>query len=229
MRGRPLALIMKVFFRVSGQFWAASRESLLADPAPALENLTLQAEILRALIALDPPVALPAFLKSARPRAFPRDSAVGLKFTELVYELRRIALVGLGYSKSAKAAEFLSTAGPLHDPDPRLRAAAVRSLGVLGKPGAYNAVVSMIEDSSAEVRREVALVLGRLRDRRAEKPLRVLLSDRNDLVREEAVTGLGYIGAMQARRIIAEISRKDPSRRVRNAARQSLTTLHDHR
>ena len=148
---------------------------LYQDLAPATEDLTnkdktpvvltalnLQAEALRALVDLDPVAGLPAFLDGARGHDLPRDSQAALRVAEGLYERRRIALYGLGYTGSDQAAVVLTGAAGVGDADPRLRATAVRSLGVLGQDDAARRVLPLLQDAAPEVRWTAAMVLEEL-------------------------------------------------------------------
>ena len=125
---------------------------------------------------------------------------------------------GLGYSRSRDAATLLAGRAGLGDADPRLRAVAVRSLGVLGFAEAADQVMPLLDDPSPEVRWTAAKVLGRLAERRAVAPLIARLSDGTAEVRRQAALGLGYLGDPAARDALARAEKGDPSRSVRTAA-----------
>jgi HEAT repeat protein len=190
-----------------------------------LSALGLQIETLRALIALDPVAGLPAFLDGAGPREVARASQRALKVAEGLYERRRLALHGLGYSGSRDAAALLVGAAGLGDADPRLRAVAARSLGVLGFAEAAEQVMPMLEDPSPEVRWTAAKILGRLAERRAVGPLISRLSDETAEVRKQAALGLGYLGDPAARDALAQVAEGDSSGPVRTAASYALELL----
>ena len=210
---------------VAGTLAARDPVAVLDDPGPALADLGLMMAALRALLALDPSAGLDAFLDGAAPRAFPRDSAAGLALAEGAYELRRLALVGLGYTGAGAAATALVEGGALSDPDPRLRAAAVRAIGVLGFPGAAGAILPALDDTSSDVRRMVAVVLGRLADARVVAALMAALDDPHAGVRREAALGLGYLGDARARSALEWRAEADADAAVRAAARASLGLL----
>lgn len=196
----------------------------MADPVASLRAFETLRAILRALLAIDAPTGLDAFLDGARPRPFPRDSSLGLQFGESVYELRRLAIVGLGYTDSDAAAAFVAN-GPLGDRDARLRAAAVRALGVLGRPGALDAIAPYLEDENGDVRSVATAVAGRLGDGRAVALLLRRFADSHPEVRRQAALGLGYLEARDVRDRVAALARDDANAKVREAARQTLHVL----
>lgn len=220
---KSAALPLKnLFLRLSEAFWQVTEKDLLATPFAILQNLELQTSILRTLTEVGPRIGLPAFLKGAAPRKFSLDSSLEFRFNDAVYELRRMALVGLGYTDEVKAVDFLLKTGPLQARDPRLRATAVRSLGVLGQSKSVEAIIAILRDDAPEVRWVSALVLGRMKDTRAIPGLREALSDSHSLVRQEAILSLGYLGDTQAQERIQRMLEKDESQRVRQAAKEFL-------
>jgi HEAT repeat protein len=171
---------------ISERLQARTIAELFDDPLGTLADLSLQEVALRALAELDAREGLPAFLRAAAGRDLPRDSSLALRIADAVYQTRRLALYGLGYTGSAKAARLLAGASGLGDPDFRLRATAVRSLGVLGFPESAARVGGLLEDQAAEVRWTAASVLGRLGDTRAVALLIARLSDPVAEVRKQA-------------------------------------------
>lgn len=205
---------------------------LVASPAPAdsvqhLADLTLQVDIVSALVEMDAPGSLALFAGALAPREFPRDSALGLRLNQGGYELRRAAAVGLGYSKSSAAGPLLVD-GPLIDRDPRLRATAVRALGVLGTAlgrSPLGALLPRLTDDSPEVRWEAAFVLGRMGDKMGVPALIGRLEDEHAEVRRQAALSLGMLGAAEAREGLARLASGDPDDRTRAAAAAALGTL----
>ncbi|MDH3476361.1 MAG: HEAT repeat domain-containing protein [Rhodospirillales bacterium] len=184
----------------------------------ALTALTLQVEVLRALIELDPAAGLPALLAGAQGHDLPRASQTALKLAEGLAERRRVALYGLGYSGADEAEALLAGPQGTGDSDPKLRAAAVRSLGVLGRPGATRLALPLLEDQAPEVRWTAAMVLGRLSEPGAVAPLMARLSDPHGEVRRQAALALGYLGDAEALEALTGLAGNDASRRVREAA-----------
>ncbi|RMD63298.1 MAG: hypothetical protein D6826_05345, partial [Alphaproteobacteria bacterium] len=202
-----------------------SEPELLADVYEASAEIGLETAALRVLTALDPVTATPALVQAARARPLARDSAAGLRLAQAIFERRRIALYGLGYTGAAEAFTVVRGDDGLGDPDPRLRAVAVRSLGVLGMAGAVDLAVARLRDPSAEVRWTAASVLGRLADRAAVAPLSAALGDPVAEVRRQAALGLGYLGDERARAALEAAAAGDADDAVRAAAAYALTLL----
>lgn len=207
----------------------ASQENaeLLSTADQTLASLSIQLEGLRALIGLDQSSATGAFLAAAYGRGMPRNSSTALRLAEGFYEVRRLAIYGLGYTKSDAARELLAGSGGIGSDDPRIRQVAVRSLGVLGGSDAVHRLVPLLDDPSADVRRMSAIVLGRLGDATAADPLIKALGDGNALVRREAALGLGYLRAPQSVAGLTRIATSDPDNGVRDAARFALGRIGD--
>jgi len=112
--------------------------------------------------------------------------------------------------------ELMAPIAALADaPSPIVRASVARSLGILGHPGAYDAIVRLLGDSSWEVRAEAAEATGKIGLDDAAQLLADLLNDDNWWVRfraGEALASLGETGIARLR-MIAQ-SRKDVSRRM---------------
>lgn len=195
------------------------------DPTAVVRDLELQKSALRALVELDPVHALPAFVAAAEPQAVPLDSAAALQVAEAIYEVRRVALYGLGYTGDQKAADFLASDDGVGDEDFRLRATAVRSLGVLGSPEASEQMEVLLGDPAPEVRWTAAMVLGRLKDVESTAGLRDRLSDRVAEVRKQAALSLGYLGDTDALPQLRRLAVEDESDRVREAASLSVALL----
>ncbi len=228
--GRPEAAgpILALSLRIGGRTGPGDGRAAadpFADPLRTLADLSLQEVALRALVELDPETGLPAFLDAAARWDLPRDSSLALRIAEAVYTVRRVALYGLGYTASRRAADLLAGPLGLGDPDFRLRAVAVRSLGVLGFPDSVPRVLAALRDEAAEVRWTAAAVLGRLGDRRAVAPLIDLLDDENAEARRQAALGLGYLGASEAADALARLRDGDGDARVRAAAGYAVTLL----
>lgn len=224
--GDPRAVepLTALYQRLAERHAGLDAAQILGDPIPYLSALSLRFEIVRALVALNAPAARAVLLDAAGRRDFPRDSSLALRLTEGVYELRRAAIHGLGYSESSEAARFIA-AEPLEDRDFRLRAAAVRALGVLGQADVVAALIPRLGDETAEVRWETAFVLGRLGDQGAVRPLLGRLSDDHPEVRTQALLSLGYLGAAAAAAAIEAVAADDAEAKVREAARAALAML----
>jgi len=164
-------------------------------------------------------------LDAAKPRPVRRDSQRSLRLAEAIYELRRTAVYGLGYSRSPKAAEYLAGTAGIGDTDPRIRATAVRFLGALGFPGTVPRVAPMLDDPSPEVRWTAAMVLGRLGDPESGPALVARLADRHGEVRRQAALSLGYLGDPAFREAVTHAADIDSSERVREAASYAAELL----
>jgi HEAT repeat protein len=164
-------------------------------------------------------------LAAAASRDVPRDSAEGLRLAEGFFEVRRSALVGLGYTRAQRAASFLGGRAGIGDGDFRLRAAAVRSLGVLGFPESFDRVKAALSDPSAEVRWTAGTVLGRLGWRGAVPGLLRRLADDHAEVRRQSALSLGYLGDRKAVGPLQSLARSDEREAVREAAAYAARLL----
>src|SRR3954465_1066470 len=83
---------------------------------------------------------------------------------------------------------------------------------------------ALMTDPSYKVRVQAALVLGKLRDKRAVPSLMQALRDENESVRGVAATSLGQIGDKSAANALQQAT-NDPSEFVRNQAKKALETV----
>ena len=214
-----------LYHGLAGSLAGRPFEALAADAPAVLTALGLQVEILRALAELDAPRGVGAFIDGARSPEIARDSQTALKIAEAFYERRRMALHGLGYSASEEAVAVLEGGDGIGHPDPRLRAVAVRSLAVLGAPGAADHLLPALRDPVPEVRWTAAMALGRLAHAGAVDPLIEALGDAFGEVRRQAALALGYIGAAQANLPLAQLAINEPVASVREAALYAMDLL----
>ena len=196
-----------------------------ADAAQVVAEASLLDAALRALVALDAGRGQDVLLTASRRREAVRATTADIVVANALYRVRRTAIHGLGYTDSDAAAAFLAGPDGLNDTDSRLRAAAVRSIAVLGRRDAAAAIVAALTDSRVEVRMAAARALGRLGDRRAVAPLIDRLADRHAQVRRLAAESLGYLADPAARRPLRQSAALDASPVVRKAARFALTLL----
>ena len=145
--------------------------------------------------------------------------------TEGLYQRRRAALYGLGYSQQRAAAELLAGPLGLKDRDARLRAVAVRSLGVLGFSDAARTLTPSLRDASPEVRWTAAIVLARLGDRGAAPALLAALGDKVAEVRRRAAEALGALKHRPAQAALRQMADADPAPRARIGAQFALKLL----
>ena len=217
--------LSRLYRRLAEGLAGRSPDSLVADAPVVLAALGLQVEILRALAELDPPRGVEAFIDGTRSPDIPRVSQIALRIAEGFYERRRMALHGLGYSGSREAFGLLTGTGGLGHSDARLRAVAVRSLGVLGAPQSAEALVPVLRDPNPEVRWTTAMALGRLAHAGAVGPLIGLLADEFGEVRRQAALALGYIGEPEAGLPLARLAINEPVAAVREAALYAMELL----
>ena len=107
---------------------------------------------------IDPTAGLSTFFTGAQFRRLSFDTVLNFIFSDRIYELRRISLVGLGYTKNVEALDYLLKDSPLRDDDDRIRAAATLSLGVIGRGKALPDLIKMLEYESYLVRWQVCKV-----------------------------------------------------------------------
>lgn len=208
-------------------------KNLFARDGPARSRAATQVVVeaslldaaLGTLVALDAARGLDVLLTASRRRAAARATTADIVVANALYRVRRTAINGLGYTESGTAAAFLAGPDGLEDPDSRLRAAAVRSIAVLGRKNATAAVAGKLKDSRTEVRMAAARALGRLGDRRAVAPLIGALADRHAQVRRLAAESLGYLADPAAQAPLRQSAARDGSPIVRKAARFALTLL----
>lgn len=110
----------------------------------------------------------------------------------------------------------------LNDPNPAIRAAAVRASGWQGQ---VDLLMQALQDEDADVRLLAAMYLGRRREQAgpSSKALVALLKDKHEGVRREAITALSAIGAPAAPALVQALS--DPDPRVREGALDGLGTV----
>lgn len=195
------------------------------DAARTVAEASLLDAAFRTLIALDAARGEDVLTTAARRRDQAGTTTGDVVVANALYRVRRTAIHGLGYTDSDEAAAFLAGRHGLGDSDGRLRAAAVRSIAVLGGPDAVPRILAMLNDSRAEVRMAAARALGRLDDARAVASLIDRLGDRHAQVRRLAVESLGYLGDPAAIASLRQRAAGDGSRAVRKAAGFALSLL----
>jgi HEAT repeat protein len=200
----------------SDYLFVSESDQLFLYPALTIQKLRLLNEYLKTIVRLDPASGEKIFLRSAKPVQVPRSSASQLKIAEGFYQARWQSLYGLGYTGTDKAGVIITQA--LTDADARIRAVAIRSMGVLENPGYLDSIQAMLSDEVAEVRWMAARVLGRLHAVDSTDALIDALDDSSAQVRLESVLALGYLGAHTAKEKIGELAANDPDQRVSEAA-----------
>ena len=114
-----------------------------------------------------------------------------------------------------------------HD-DPRVRAAAVQLVGLLGEAHDAGAIIGRLSDPAAPVREATATALGRLGAGEATDDLVAALADRVPGVRTaaaEALGGIGGRGAVDALLPIARTDQFDPARAAAEALARAAPAL----
>ncbi|RME75391.1 MAG: hypothetical protein D6776_03345 [Planctomycetota bacterium] len=101
---------------------------------------------------------------------------------------------------------------------PEARAALCRLLARTRSPAALQPLLEALRDPEPAVRREAALGLRQLGDRRAVGGLLAVLVDEDEGVRHAAVSAVGALGPAPAARVLMRLVREDPSARVRRTA-----------
>lgn len=180
---------------------------------------------LRTVTEIAPAAGLQAMLLSAAPKNVGTASATALAISERLYKIQRRAFYGLGYTKSKTASELLLGPIGVGNPDFRLRAVAVRSLGVLGGHDNAHGVARLLKDNSPEVRWTAAEVLGRIGHGNDADRLLTTLSDPVAEVRRQSALALGYLGVGNATATLLAHAKTDPDSRVRAAAAYALRLL----
>ena len=208
----------KLFKNLHNRLWSLDTEEILNNHLFAAKVLKIQTLIVGTLNEIDPVNSVDTFSLGSQPKRITSHSAHSFKINDLIYELRRISIIALGYTANPDSVKFVIDNKYTHDPDSRIRAAAIRTLGVLQDLSSINYIIDGLTDDSYLVRLQSAIVLGRLGVDKAKAPLRLLLSDRHELVRWEAITALMYLKDEKSLNIVKTIRQTDPSRRVRIAA-----------
>lgn len=204
---------------------AASKDDLLARLGDSREDLLLLETALRALTETDPVAGLPAYLLAATQDPDVSGSTQALTLKAAFYSVRRAALYGMGYTKSSQAVALLEGNKGVGDDDPRLRAVAARSLGVLENERSAAVLIPLLKDRSAEVRWTTAGVLGALGDRQAVTPLVTTLEDRDARVRAAAAEALAYLHDHSVIAKLRVLKENDADPKVRATAGFALQRL----
>ena len=147
-------------------------------------------------------------------------------------ETRIYAALALGRLKDPAAVEPLLKVFSSDERD--VRKAAAYALGEIGDARALPAIAAALEDPIADVRYNAAIALARSGDKRAIGVLREMLDrarlDRVQGMRPEqkdetmlaAIPALMRVAPEEGPAILGPLSQKDPSLRVRSAAKEAL-------
>ena len=200
----------------SSELFDQDSKQLLSDPLRTIANLRLLNEYLKTIVRLDPGAGERLYVKVLLPRSIPRSSSVALKIAEGFYDARWQSIYGLGYTATNRAAGLVEA--NLKDSDARIRAVAIRSMGVLGGSDNNESIEKMLFDPAAEVRWMAARVLGRLNAMGSVDAILASLNDSHVQVRLESAIALGYLHARSAQQKLRELAASDPDPRVKEAA-----------
>jgi len=150
-------------------------------------------------------------------------------------DTRLYALIALGELKDPASVPRLIEA--THDSDKDVRKTAFYALGEIHDPKAVDSLVAGLDDQVPDVRWNAAIALAQFGDRRAAPVLRAMLDrgmlDRVTGIREDqkedamivALSVYPKLVGAEARPELQKIAASDPSLRVRDAAKQAMTTI----
>ena len=135
------------------------------------------------------------------------------------------AIIALGRIGTAApgVAPALVMALESHDREARMHAAA--AAGAIGPEAieARESLSELMKEHDQELRRTAVEALGRLKSKRCIPSLTAALADQDDIIREQALTGLALLGTEAGETVRAQIKMlDDPSSSVRKAASHAL-------
>jgi len=111
--------------------------------------------------------------------------------------------------------------------DPMVRVEAIRALGKIGDPRAYDSLASQAKDPDPRVRVEAMRAMGNLGEPKAVSLLKRALEDKVGGVRELAVWALGRSGDRSVSKTLTDVLAFDADERVRIQAAVALGGLKD--
>jgi len=202
----------------------ASLKALPNDVAAALVDFDLMKSTVRAILESDPERGVKAFRDASEQREFDRGTAAGLKLANRAYALRRLAIHAIGYTNDTSQTPWLTRIVE-DEPDARLRAVAMRSLGVLGADNAESIGLAALSDNDASVRSTAASVLGRVGSDKSVAALIEVLGDAHPQVRSQSALGLGLLRDERAVTQLKSVVDSDENETVIESAKQALIML----
>ncbi|MBN1916735.1 MAG: HEAT repeat domain-containing protein [Verrucomicrobia bacterium] len=138
--------------------------------------------------------------------------------------------IGIGDNTTLQIGTGLMRNAVTRHEDPTVRAACAKVLGRLEVKAASDVLMWALNDREAAVRREAAIALGVLKERRAVEPLGVLWRKEPDAENRVAVIqALGVIADRRAGAILAEALIMDPDERIRSKAAEVISAMEDGR
>ncbi len=113
----------------------------------------------------------------------------------------------------------------LRDPDPEVRAAAIRGLAFLRDRSVYPTLVAMLQDKSRIVRARAFETLTHLGKPRLIRLLVRMLGSSRDWPRKSAVRACARINSSECAEVLIQARSRDPSPRIRREATKALVHL----
>lgn len=111
----------------------------------------------------------------------------------------------------------------INDKDENVRCETVKSICKFKDPDTIDCLIKILtEDPSSIVKSEAAYSLGRIGDKKALYPLFEALKEKDPLVREWAIYGLGLLKEPEAEETLIVIMKEDPEPKVRANAAKAL-------
>jgi hypothetical protein len=136
-------------------------------------------------------------------------------------QVRAAAVRGLGRINSPEG--NLAIVRAFEDADPSVREAAIGQVLYVNQFRDYDALMGLLADENAEVRRRAALAIGTFEVAEATPALSAMLSGDDDaMVRQAAAWALGRIGGGDARSALTAQQELEESSRVRDAIEVAL-------
>lgn len=136
---------------------------------------------------------------------------------------RELAIESVGSRQFGIASDEIVKA--LHDPSPRIRRQAARTLAKLGQPDLAGALVHQLDEHPDLVEEETIEALGSLGSLDAVEPLSRYLTSPRSSLRRAAAKALGQIGGTEAIAPLIEAAQRTGDPDLRRATLQALRTL----
>jgi hypothetical protein len=176
---------------------------------------------------LSPTILLPVRERMAEALVQTHDPGVTYLFQQGVHhELVDVKVAVLhAAGKLAREVDLMTLVDPaLDDPNPRVRAAAVTTIGAMDKQVALPLLSRILAEEEQELRTRAARALARLGEEGWEV-LKEALKDEDFLTRRAAVYGLAEVEQPWTRERLTKITHTDPEWIVRSAAAAALEEM----